>query len=216
MKKIFISGCVLLVVPFLVVWFVPYLPHCEYGFINPLLNLLPSGDVDRLVSIALGACLLGYLMLLWWIDCTYKTRSWYFKLFQFLLVTILALFMVSILLASLNTARSKPANAFMKFYIASTRAYAEIYAENNLQNGYEGFCESKDFLFEQKRVLERTSSSEYCYVPTDMIRCVDAKEEYAISGKIIYKGKEGYFCADSADFVGEITSHVEGISCVRK
>ncbi len=211
MRAQFTIGSVLLIAPLIVTFFAQYLPKCEYGFTNQLLNFLPY--LHELEMLSIYVCGIGYILLFWWIFRRYREKPWHIKFFRILLLTFFGLFTVTLLLASMNTARSKGLHAELKLRVASTRAIAEIHLGNNTQNGYYGFCNTTEFQDIKESFLKQKRISKICIQPTDVFNCNDSKDAYAVSGKIMEKGDEGYFCADSTGFAGMIDSPIVGIKC---
>ena len=63
-----------------------------------------------------------------------------FTLIELLVVVAIIGILASVVLASLNTARAKGADAAIKANLANIRAQAEIIYDNNTPNTYSGLC----------------------------------------------------------------------------
>lgn len=98
--------------------------------------------------------------------------------------------LASVVLASLNTARSKGQDASIKANLANTRAQAELYWDSQSTNGkngsYFGFCGSD--------VIVNIISSMPKVKDTSPV-CNDSKQGYAMDASL---NSGGYWCVDSS------------------
>ncbi|MDB5255141.1 MAG: prepilin peptidase dependent protein type pilus assembly protein PilA [Candidatus Nomurabacteria bacterium] len=69
-----------------------------------------------------------------------KTLNKGFTLIELLVVIAIIGILASVILASLNTARAKGADAASKADLSNARAQAEIYYDNQVPNGYANVC----------------------------------------------------------------------------
>ncbi len=69
-----------------------------------------------------------------------KTLNKGFTLIELLVVIAIIGILASVILASLNTARAKGADAASKADLSNARAQAEIYYDNQVPNGYASVC----------------------------------------------------------------------------
>jgi len=107
-------------------------------------------------------------------------------LFMIAIIGILA----SVVLASLNVARQKGADASVKANMANLSANAELYASTQ-NDSYSGFCKSADTLDLLKLTLKTGN-------PTGDLNyaCNDSATNYAISAPL---RSGGYWCRDNSE-----------------
>ena len=98
--------------------------------------------------------------------------------------------LASVVLASLNSARQKGADASIKANLANLRAQAEIYWDSNSENGkdgsYSGLCDDTEIT----KIINSTPK-----VKDSGPLCNDSIKEYAVTSQL---NSGGYFCVDSA------------------
>lgn len=113
--------------------------------------------------------------------------------------------MASVVLASLNSARSKAQDASIKANLSSIRAQAELYWDSQSTNGkdgnYTGLC-SDTIVTQMKNSINTTKT-------VDII-CKDNYEGYAISVPV---NSGGYWCVDSSGFNNQIPQGINSTSC---
>lgn len=111
----------------------------------------------------------------------------------------------SVVLASLNSARSKGQDASIKSQLSSMRAQAELYWSSQSTNGkdgnYAGLC-NDTIVTEMKNSINTTKTVD--------IVCKDNYERYAISAPI---NSGGYWCVDSSGFSGQISQSINSATC---
>jgi hypothetical protein len=103
------------------------------------------------------------------------------------------------LIDSLYNARDKGIIAEVKSSISTARAFAELYFDQN-QGSYKDVC--KLGFNEVIDKLKNISGEKYF--------CYDSKESYAIAASL---STEGFYCAESSGFAGEIKNQITTTKC---
>lgn len=92
--------------------------------------------------------------------------------------------LASVVLASLNSARDKGADAAIKANLNNLRAEAELYYDENLES-YSGFCDDSGTKSKLEGVTTNKASG---------YACKDSDDEYAVSMPL---STDNYYCIDS-------------------
>lgn len=119
-----------------------------------------------------------------------------FTLIELLVVIAIIGILSSVVLASLNTARDKGANAAAKSNLNGARAQAELYYDGAGGMTYNSVCGtsgiSKQFLAAASSTgSTNTLSTSWCAGTTT-----------AWAASVMLKGAEGFYCVDSTGYAG--------------
>ncbi len=146
----------------------------------------------------------------------YKNRSQGFTLIELLVVIAIIGILSAVVLASLNTARSKGNNASIQSNLSTIQTQAEIYyggAGNNsyAADGNAGNACTLD-LFSDSTITKAIASAEVANGTASIVVCGDTTSAYAISSPLsIPIGSYVYWCVDSTGFAGgRVTNLVAG------
>ncbi len=131
-----------------------------------------------------------------------KTFTRGFTLIELLVVIAIIGILASVVLASLNSARDKGADAAIKSTINNVRSQAAIYYEDN--GDYDDFCTS---LAEASASVDNTGGAGTWACNTD----ASPSTIYAVSGQLSDPAE--YYCVDSTGAASTTAAAASGGSC---
>jgi prepilin-type N-terminal cleavage/methylation domain-containing protein len=127
-----------------------------------------------------------------------------FTLIELLVVIAIIGILASVVLASLNSARDKGADAAIKSNLNNSRAQAELYYDDNSRS-YDGVCTATTGITTMK-VAAGTSGSA-------VVDCNDTPLVWAMSAQLMSNTAQ-YYCVDSTGVARIVTSALgAGTAC---
>ncbi|MEO5646485.1 MAG: type II secretion system protein [Candidatus Paceibacterota bacterium] len=134
-----------------------------------------------------------------------------FTLIELLVVIAIIGILASVILASLNTARAKGADAASKSDLSNARAQAEIFYDNATPNSYAGVCVASTatngiiaMIADAAAKSGTTVAATTAASDTTHTACHDTATAWAAS--VPTKSVTGYFCVDSTGTSKQTTS----------
>ncbi len=124
-----------------------------------------------------------------------------FTLIELLVVIAIIGILASVVLASLNTARAKGADASIKSSINNMRAQAELFYDNQTPDSYTGMCSDATIAEAVANVDSNNSSG--------TVRCNTNGTAYLIASQLVSNTGQ-YYCVDSTGASTDVTGTIVG------
>ncbi len=128
-----------------------------------------------------------------------------FTLIELLVVIAIIGILSSVVLASLNTARSKGTDAAIKANLGNARAEAEIFYDDN--NDYDGVCATTG-----SNVIGDSSDAAIDAGSTN-VDCTETTANDGWSISALLTSTSTFWCVDSTGFAGYVGAQVTDGSC---
>jgi len=142
----------------------------------------------------------------------YHNRSRGFTLIELLVVIAIIGILSSVVLASLNTARSKGNDAAIQSDLATIQTEAEIYYGGTGNNSYGtggSLCTTAGSVFTDGTIVKAVAGAKGANGGTDLT-CINTTTAYAVSSPL---ATGGFWCVDSTGTVGKKTAANTTVAC---
>jgi prepilin-type N-terminal cleavage/methylation domain-containing protein len=120
----------------------------------------------------------------------YSSRTRGFTLMELLVVIAIIGILASVVLASLNTARNKGADAAVKSNLNNTRAQSALYFDGN-GNSYDGVCSNPGGIAGIMTAADQANGIGSVFCITSL-----AGDEWAVEAQLV-SDPNTFYCADS-------------------
>ena len=142
---------------------------------------------------------------------TTHTQNRGFTLIELLVVIAIIGILASVVLASLNTARDKGANAAVKSNLNNMRPQAELYYDNagkvyEVTDGSDSVCVNGASAAVQG-IADGVIAADDANT-TGAVDCNDDPTSWAVAAQLVGASSGSYYCADSLGFGGELVGTV--------